>query len=110
MILCLDAISLYLIYILLRLCYAKISHMQKVQLFLQISIIILLFCLLLVLFFRSFIFATRTISEFIVYIVKHQKQTVYLPYIGSCSSQKILTTGAEKQLFNYRSLGVKCEK
>lgn len=83
----------------------KIKHLSL------INIVLSFFCLfLLVLFFRSFVFTTRIMSEFTTYVIRHKSKALYLPNVTACLSKNKITTREIEQLFNYRSLGVKCEK
>jgi len=72
---------------------------------------VFLFCLLLLLlFFRSFVFAKRSASEYAAFFIKHQRETTFLPLITPCSSRKLIKNAEQQQLLNYRSLGIPCEK
>jgi len=83
----------------------KINHKKTAS-----TATIFLFCFLLViLFFRSFIFLKRTISD-ISSAIHHQNVEVFLPSIQPCHTAKKHITIEERQLLNYRSLGVQCKK
>lgn len=79
------------------------------QKILRLSFIFLFYCFLMILFIRSIVFFSRSIYE-LKNFFHHSDQQAFLPFIKPCISKNMLETQEQGQLYNYRSLGVICEK
>jgi len=65
--------------------------------------------LIFFLFYRSGVFVQRIISESIL-VIKQQTPQAFLPDVTPCMPQQGRLTLEERQLHNYRSMGVICKK